>query len=425
MRDVVDSFRKRRKAFQKRFEGYEPYDLEEIDSIIKKAEDEASKMKDLNEKTSHLSSALDNVDMIIKNSNYVFDILRKKGEIDDLFQDDEEDTYWNRLDQANISREKLRIKIQELQITKPNEDIVLPESTTVPSIVVNNVKTSTRDLQSYGDLLTREELSKVLGYKGKSTIDHWDSENPPIPTFRVNPKTIRYRKVDVAEYIYGINTKMETVDKPEPLPQEDKKSENERHYIFKKRPLEMLTDAFEGEYLDTDNADLMKDRFSIVPKKVEKDIFWNGDLKSLVSFIYLSDRLDFIDKEKTKSNNFRVHNTSANEKEEEEEEKMGNKEVQFINLLSNFIIPKEYGFSESEFTREWKEINEAIMTLRNAIMRRNNPEKSEDDYVEDMTRREAILHYFSNKAKKTFIIGTKIDKKILDIFYDICKKLEK
>jgi hypothetical protein len=168
----------------------------------------------------------------------------------------------------------------------------------------------------------------------------------------------------------------------------------------------------------------MKDRFSSVPKQVEKDIFWNGNLKSLMSFIYLSDRLDFIDKDKTKSSNFRVHNTSANEKREEEEEKMGNKEVQYT-ILENFIIPEGYGFSESEYSREWIEINEAIITLRKAIMSRNHPEIDEEDYVEEMTRREAILHYFSNKEKKIFIIGTKIDKKILDIFYDICKKLEK
>jgi hypothetical protein len=60
----------------------------------------------------------------------------------------------------------------------------------------------------------------------------------------------------------------------------------------------------------------MKDCFSSDPKETKKEIFWSRDLKSLVTFVYLSDRLWYIDRDRTNQNYFRVHNASANEQRE-------------------------------------------------------------------------------------------------------------
>jgi len=407
------------KKFREEFKDFEPYDLSKIRDIVDEAKKESSKQKKPDTKIKYLSNALDKARNIIDNNNNVYEILLQEGKILDPEDNHERQ---DELNKANNLLRQLESLLNDLQLEKDDGAYTPPEPTIKE---INTVKTSIQEPQPFGDYMTVEEVAQYI--KRSKDYIYQRTRNNWIPHYGGSGtgENLTFIKQEIDEWIRNGKPKADTEDKPEPLPQEDKKSENERHFIFKERPLEMLTDAFKGEYLDTDNADLMKDRFSSVPKKVEKDIFWNGNLKSLMSFIYLSDRLDFIDKDKTKSSNFRVHNTSANEKREEDEEKMGNKEVLYTKLLSNFIIPEEYGFSESEFTREWEEINEAIITLRKAIMRRNNPEKSEDDYVEDMTRREAILHYFSNKGNKTFIIGTKIDKKILDIFYDTCKKLEK
>jgi len=400
------------KKFREDFQDFEPHDLSKIRGIVDKAKKESIKQKKPDTKIKYLSNALDKVRNIIDNYNNVYEILLQEGRIPDPEDNRERQ---DELNKANNLLRQLESLLNDLQLEKDDGAYTPPE----PNIKeINTVKTSIQETKISNDYMTVEEVAQYINYS-ESHIYH-NKDEIKIPYHRKSERgQLNFIKQEIDEWMRNDKPKMETVDKPEPLLQEDKKSENKRHFIFKERPLEMLTDAFiKGEYLVPDNADLMKDRFSILPKQTDKPIFWDGKLKSLVTFVYLSDRLGFIDKDKTKSSNFRVHDASDKEKREEEEEKMGNKEVQFINLLHNFIIPKEYGFSESEFTREWKEINEAIITLRKAILRRNNPEKSEDDYVEDMTRREAILHYFSNKDKKTFKIDTKIDKKILDIFYD-------
>jgi hypothetical protein len=108
-------------------------------------------------------------------------------------------------------------------------------------------------------------------------------------------------------------------------------------------------------------------------------------------------------------------------KESKEEEKLGNKEVKYSKLLYNFKINNEYGFSESEFTREWTEINEAITELRKEVCFKKNPNIDENDIPEDTTRNEAIIFYFKHMIRqdnKYLRKNDKIDMKILDLFYE-------
>jgi excisionase family DNA binding protein len=266
--------------------------------------------------------------------------------------------------------------------------------------------------------MTVKELAQYIN-KSESFIYHRINK---IPHHRIGESLV-FIKSEIDEWIKNSRS---TKEKNENTEQSHKKAKILRHFIFKEQYLAILTDAFIQEgYIDKDNADLMRDRFSIKPKEIIIKIIWRGNLKSLVSFAFLSDRLDFIDKENTIGTNFRVHNTSAKEEKENEDEIMKNKEVLYSKLLNNFSVSNEYGFSESELNREWTDINEAIIKLRQEILRNKIGRNFiTEEFPEDMTRKKAIITYFKNKGQKSFKLDNRIDKKIFDLFYKTWQGLE-
>jgi len=408
IRDDFDSFEEeKKKLLQERIKGYEPYDLKEIDIIIKKAEKKARNLRNLDKKFSYLSLELDRVNFIIENSEKVFKIREENG-LNDFPED-----YWDKLDQAKISRENFYLEIKELSLAKLNETDILLESNAEKNIKESDVKTSIQEPQSFSDTMTLKEAAQHIR-KSESFIYH-NKDKYMIPYHKVG-KNLIFKKQELDDWIITDKEKMGTVDK----------TINKCNFIFIERPLEILANAFVKKgYIDNDNALLMKDCFSITPTLIGKEICWKMDLKSLMTFIYLSDRLDFIDKDKTERSNFRIHDTSAKEEKEKEDKKLGNKEVKYSILLKNFIISKVYGTSKAEYSREWKEINEAITTLREEIARKKDPKIDEADIIENMTRKEAILFYFKNKEQKAFKKNNKIDREILDLFYETWQSLQK
>ena len=425
MRDVNNQFKEINKARQERYKGYEPYNIEEIDSIVKEAEKKASKIKRLDEKLSHFSLALNKVDLIIKNSKEVFDIREKNGEID--FPDE----YWERLDQANNSREKLRIKIQELQITKPNEDNVLPESNTEPNIVVNDVKMSTPEIIQPRENMNAKQAADYLGVS-VSTVNH-RALSGEIKSAKLGGRRI-FRRADLDEYIENHITKK---PKRQAAINEDFKK---LHFILEGQFLEQITNVFvEKEYIDNDSAILMKDRFSVEPKQEEGKILWKKDLVSLLTFVYLADRLEYFDRGNPE--NFRSHPKTSKKEIKEMNYDDSHKEVEHPNLVnSNFTFIDKFNLSRVNLGRKWQDINLCVVKLRKDIANRINSEESRKPKVKDakgidsitieesiegkFTRKEAIIEYFKLTEKgKFFRIDDKmIDIRMLEIFYNIWQK---
>ena len=203
----------------------------------------------------------------------------------------------------------------------------------------------------------------------------------------------------------------------EPDTSQDKKTTKIKHrFIFTIKLEPLINDlAKEEKYLDKENADLMVDCFSKKPKfPMGRKIKWKKDANSLLTFIYLSDRLEYIDR--SIPSNFSEHITTtdtdiAGIKEEYEE----GKEVLYQEfVVENFEIG-EGGKSEGTLSREWRKINTAILGLYSQV--------AKGDKENLTTRAKTIKYYFKNKEKAFQLNRNKeeyIDKEILEkmrLFY--------
>jgi len=418
-----DAFEKKASEdFEEMFNTGHVPDFNEIENIVNETKKEASIIKNLDEKIAHYSLALKKIDLIIKKGKYIFDLMDENGDRDPNV----EDSYLPKLDLAEISRNHIYCVIQKLENRRSHEtDAPLEPSVGLDTNKVNeppqgnalnNVKTSIQEQLPSDGFWDRKQAAQYCNVT-VYTINLWVSKYD----FPCNHN--RFKKDEIDKWMEDYKQNKYKKDK------KNKKTKKQCHFVFKERPIEILTDVLvHKSYLDRNNADLMKDRFSIKPQNTNTIIFWSGDLKSLMSFIYLSDRLGFIDKDKTIHSHFRVHDTSAGENKEKDTEKLGNKEVQYSNLINNFTIPKEYGISEAELSREWKEINDAIKALRLDIIRMKDPKIEEDDadIVENMTRKEAILLFYSdNNMQKTLKIDNKCDREIFELFHETMQMLKK
>jgi hypothetical protein len=74
------------------------------------------------------------------------------------------------------------------------------------------------------------------------------------------------------------------------------------------------------------------------------------------------------------------------------------------------------GSSRGNLSKIWKKINGAVNKLREQVAERKKI--TEEDIAEDLTREEAIIYYFDNINKK---LDFEIDKKMLEVFYEIYK----
>jgi hypothetical protein len=165
--------------------------------------------------------------------------------------------------------------------------------------------------------------------------------------------------------------------------------------------------------LDEDNAKLMLDRFSDNPILGEDFILWKKDARSLITFIYLADKLDFLDK--SSFDLTRPHDGKVNEGKEGKE---GNtREIQYLVLVNeNFRLTQESAaWSNPTFSLIWKHINEDIIRYRKQIAKKNGIK--EEDASDKFSRKKAIIYSFQNKDV-TFIPGNDFDKTIYKIFAD-------
>jgi excisionase family DNA binding protein len=168
---------------------YEPYDLDEIPRIIRQAEKTASKVKTLDIKIRHLTLALEKTDFIIKNSLLVYRELALRESIDDpkYFQDG--------LEQAQVIRKRLEIKLKELQLLRINKEEPKPDS---PKTKDNESPQPKPPVQEAKPHMNVKELSDYTGLS-TSTIGH-KALKGVIPSVKIDGRRI-YIKAEIDEWL--------------------------------------------------------------------------------------------------------------------------------------------------------------------------------------------------------------------------------
>jgi excisionase family DNA binding protein len=387
------------------FKKHEPYDLKEIEAIIRKVEKQNA-TRTPKDKVVPYHIALEKINLIIKNNESLFQRLQNE-----MYIDLEE--YGDDMNAANSFKKSIEIKITELQedASKQTQSNVVPENSQVmpeKRNVLFDVCGTTKPDKSDNGLMNIDEVAVYLR-KSKSTIYHWVSKDK-IP-FSTVGRELRFEMEAIEN-----RRKEGTLGKSENIKANNshKIKKKKRHFTFQV-PLEPFTNVFvQNEYLDKENAILMNAHFSREPKLSEKLIVWKGELKSLLTFFYLADRLGFIDK--SMSSNVREHNSSSEEYEDEDERR----EIRYFTLRNIFTVSENSGSSESAYTRAWNGVNQAINDLRTQVASKKNIKK--EDAKHKITRKETILYYFENNYNKSFKIAKTIDKKMLNIICELNKK---
>jgi excisionase family DNA binding protein len=329
------------------------------------------------------------------------------------------------LEKAENSKQKLDIEITELKlkiIKQAKSNVERNDKKTEDKALSEPDSPATKSRTTDSNIIIEEkEIYTVL-----EAADHWGVSRRTIDSLKADGeiefthvgRSIRFSKIQLREIGKVIDRKENEKQLKQQKPGIAPESEKLEHHFTFKISLEPFTNVFVKEgYLDNENATLRNDRFSKDPKPGSDNIEWKKDLQSLMTFIYLADRLGFIDK--SKSTDVREHNSSFEEKKEKENEEE-RREVKFqVFIKENFIITKK-GWSKSQFSKEWKHINEAIKELRKQVAKRKG---IKIEYIEEnITRKETIEYYFNNKTLYFRIENTKeqiIDKKMLDIISDL------
>ena len=341
--------------------------------------------------------------------------------------------FWNSVNKVNELVEDIKIKIEKLEhyehedidttLESSLKEVIHGISTPVDSFELDPEKQPTIDIHALSKYLGKNwSVSAIQKGKYKEIPDDcWVDKNP-------NRKKRDF--TFITEKIKAWNKD----NRPKPNQAQTEKSitsqnknDKKHHFIFS-IPLESFTNVFKDKdhkYLDEDNAILMNDRFSDKPKKsMNQKIIWEGTPLSLVTFIYLADRLDYIDR--SSSANTRKREYSG----DEEKEGRNAKEVIYTSLIKNNFEIKRYENSkiDSTLTRAWNGLKDndghiikigvhgEIIKLREKVAKRKNIESNE--IKKKITRKEAIIYFFENKENKHFNIGKDIDLNILEIVGD-------
>ena len=321
---------KGQKEFNELIKGYEPYDLSEITKIYHKAEEDSKQIKNRETILKFFTLVLDEIDSIIKNAKNCYDFLEEKGYLSIAPSD-----FWREVEQAETTRDNLKKKIGKLQFPEiEGFDVSYkPEIKENPS---PTVKTSISEQKSYPEIMTVNQVTEYLGFSLRKINGMVQKKEIPCQKIKRNN---RFDKTEIDEW-------RKTGKMPERYnPQEtsEKKEGKTIHFTFiiDLKPLTNM--LFDNGYLNKDNAILMNDRFSKESKHKSKHIYWNKDLRSLITFIYLLDRLEYFEKSNLRTT--REHNTSVIEKKENTNEK---KEIRYQVLLKNyFIIHDDYSYDKA------------------------------------------------------------------------------
>jgi excisionase family DNA binding protein len=384
--------------------GYEPHDLSEIKKIIQKVKGQTAK-QGVDQKLNAFDIALRKIDLIIKNNEMMFPLLNNAGVINDP------DDYFMAVDAANNLKEQFKIEIAELKLVSPSTASPCTEPGMEDKSGKPSVKTSSQTDSPISEANDTNHLSvkEVAEYLrcSPSKIYHMMPKGE-IP-YHLMGQTPRFIRSEIDEWVKSSKPKTQI---PETTKADCDKNGKKKHHFTFKVPLEPFTNVFiEKGYLDNDNARLMNDRFSKSPTLSEEDVIkWEKDVISLITFLYLADRLDYIDK--SMSTDVRTHNSSADEYNEDEQER---KEIRFqVVVEENFKITTG-GSSPSSISRGWKGVHDGIHKLRSDIASKKNIKE------DGLTRRKAIQYYFDKKYNISISGG--IDKKMLDIVCDIDRML--
>jgi excisionase family DNA binding protein len=233
-------------------------------------------------------------------------------------------------------------------------------------------------------LKTIEELAEYLQIS-KSTIYHWVSQDKIVA--RKIGNQLRFDMEDINDL-----TREGKLGKQENTKPNFRRTKKRIHHFTFPSSLEPFTNVFvQKGYLDKGYDALMNDRFSESPKLGEDAILWKRDAVSLITFIYLADRLGFIDK--SSSADTREHNSSSEEEKEDGDEAKDNeaKEIKYqVLVMENFKI-MDGALSKSKLSRAWKGVNNAINKLREQVADRENIKT--EDVKKALTRKEAIESY--------------------------------
>jgi excisionase family DNA binding protein len=393
--EIMAEARKNEEKFKEKYKGYEPYDLTEIEKIIQKAKNQTKKATN-KQKLGTFQIVHQEIVLIIENRKSVHKLLEKESSIDDL------DYYYDELYRANNLKMQFEIEINKLQLetAKQTETTVELKSRNPEGNVSSKVNSSIAGTDTSDKIMTVKEVAKYLKVS-TSTIYHKVLKNE-IPSAQIGKKRV-FPKSKIDDWINTGGSKT----------QPNKGSKTKHHFTFTVS-LEPFTNVFvQEEYLDHDNAVLMNDRFSKAPQKRGNLIQWQKDLRSLMTFIYLADRLDFIDK--SIPSNVRQHNTSSDEETDE------GPEVKFQVLVEENFEIAIGGSSKSSMSRTWAMINDAINKLREQVADKKGIKTY--DKKKKITRKETIKYFFESKDGMLFKINNKeIDKKILKITRDISKE---
>jgi excisionase family DNA binding protein len=381
--------------------GYEPHDLSEIKKIIQKVKEQTAK-QGVDQKLNAFDIALGKIDLIIKNNEMMFPLLNNAGVINDP------DDYFMAVDAANNLKEQFKIEIAELKLARLSTEPGMEDKSGKPSVKTSSQTDSPISEANDTNHLSVKEVAEYLRCS-PSKIYHMMPKGE-IP-YHLMGQTPRFIRSEIDEWVKSSKPKTQI---PETTKADcDKGGKKKRHFTFNV-PLEPFTNVFvEKGYLDNDNAKLMNDRFSKSPIRSEEDVIkWEKDVRSLITFLYLADRLDYIDK--SMSTDVRKHNSSKDEDEDNDDEQE-RKEIKFQVVVTENFKTTVGGSSPASISRRWNGVDEGIRKLLSNIANKKNIKKNA------ITRREAIQYYFNKKDNISISGG--IDKQMLDIVCDIDRTL--
>ena len=374
-------YENRQKEIDEGLRKYEPYDTNEIVPLFQEAMEFCKSIKNQKKLISRLALILNKMNLIINNAKAGFQYLQNmQSTVDPLDFD-------IAIEQAENLKKQLLIKMQELNPAMPQGSDISKLDPNKPTI---NIR----------------ELSDALGFGySVSKIEKEGYTLIPRDCFKkTNPKVKKKQFVFITEKVIawmkaGMSPPNETLSEKSENNQKEK-TKDKHHFIFN-ISLEPLTNVLvEKGYLDKDNAALMNTCFSKEAKPRRDKIKWRKEANSLLTFIYLSDKLDYIDR--SSRANFKDHYTSSNKTDKSvvEEEKP---EVKFQKFVNEYFEIENGGISNPTLSREWKKIDEAVFELCKKVYER---------IKKPTTRTEAIKYYFENKENKSIRLNSKKDEEI-------------
>ena len=299
---INTAFKKIRKDQLKRIDdllkGIEPYDLSEIRKIAQKTTEIISNVNNSETKKGHLYSALEKINLIFANHNY---LLNRDGGIDEMPD----------LDEIRIAENiKKQIEIQIHELTFTEFDATNNLHVSQPHVIRHDEKnpepfpldaqsnSTKKDDETVGfkqndneDRMSVKDVAKYL-YRSERTIRQWIKDEK-IPYHRYDWK-IDFSRAEIDEWDKAGRPKNQIATISASISGE--KKEYKYLFSFNVDLLPLAKKFAEKGYLTEENAILFASRFKSgylkdnLPQKIE----WEKRMKSLMTFILVADKLGWI-----------------------------------------------------------------------------------------------------------------------------------